>query len=235
MKLYSCYTRSHKRLYKAYFLKSLPPAVENESYYLDVRGRGDFLSAGFLEALRRKTRLIIESVEANRGSIIVWSDIDIFFVRDFTASVMKVFDEDRELDVAFQREFRNKDEVNCGFVAMLCNDRVKAVYEQVSASMAVHRKWNEQKIINDLISTDVDLGWTHLPMSFYARTHGWPPPDNIVLYHANATFGSDGVGQKERQFKEFGDYLGVAVARPRRRPKAIVRAARRRLADAFLK
>lgn len=65
--------------------------------------------------MRTKIRLIIESVEENRGSVIVWSDVDIVFVRDFTSSVQRVFDQNREIDIAFQKEFRVGDAVSCGF------------------------------------------------------------------------------------------------------------------------
>ncbi|MFZ4682990.1 MAG: hypothetical protein ACOYMS_10840, partial [Terrimicrobiaceae bacterium] len=41
------------------------------------------------------------------------------------------------------------------------------------------------------------------PWSFYARTHGWPPPSETHLYHANYTKGTDAVGQKIAQFEEF--------------------------------
>ena len=46
------------------------------------------------------------------------------------------------------------------------------------------------------------ISWTYLPWSFYARTHGWPPPRHLSLYHANATPGKNGVDQKMRQFRE---------------------------------
>jgi hypothetical protein len=46
------------------------------------------------------------------------------------------------------------------------------------------------------------ISWGYLPRSFYARTHGWPPPRHLAIYHANYTKGRDGVGQKLAQFRE---------------------------------
>ena len=46
------------------------------------------------------------------------------------------------------------------------------------------------------------IPWSYLPRSFYARTHGWPPPRHLAIYHANYTKGRDGVGQKLAQLRE---------------------------------
>ncbi len=46
------------------------------------------------------------------------------------------------------------------------------------------------------------IPWGYLPRSFYARTHGWPPPRHLAIYHANYTKGRDGVGQKLAQLRE---------------------------------
>jgi hypothetical protein len=46
------------------------------------------------------------------------------------------------------------------------------------------------------------MTWGYLPCSHYARTHGWPPPRKLSLYHANYTKGPDGIGQKMQQFQE---------------------------------
>jgi hypothetical protein len=60
--------------------------------------------------------------------------------------------------------------------------------------------------INRLLFTDSEavsgLTWGYLPLSYYARTHGWPPPRKLALYHANYTLGPDGIGQKFAQFRE---------------------------------
>ena len=155
---------------------------------------------------------------------------NIIFVRDFTAAVERMFDEDPQIDIAFQKERIEGGEVNTGFIALRCNERVKAFFKKVSRLMADHRDWNEQKVINDLILNDDQwrndrLGWAYLPLSFYARTHGWPPLIDAVLYHANCTIGADGVGQKVRQFRKFAIHV--------RRPDIIVRTLLARAGDAW--
>lgn len=119
MKIYSCYTPSHKELFDGYFYKSLPSGLESCAHFVDVEGPGDFKSVGFLEAIKKKLCLIIESVEANPGSVIIWSDVDIVFLRDPTSSIEEIFDDDRDLDIAFQREGKiGKDEYRFHCYAM---------------------------------------------------------------------------------------------------------------------
>lgn len=202
MKIYSCYTPSHKELFDNYFVGSLPSTLDSIPYFLDIQGRGDFLSVDFLEAIRRKMRLVIDSVEENLGSVIIWSDVDIVFMRDPTPSIQDIFANDQAVEIAFQREGKKTKDVNAGFIAMRCTERVKAFYEQVIDQMVANPHWNEQAAINHLLSGDCPVTWDYLPGTFYARSHGWPPPRNLVLYHANATRGADGVGQKKSQFRE---------------------------------
>ena len=52
-----------------------------------------------------------------------------------------------------------------------------------------------------MLKEGVAFAWGHLPVDFVARTHGWPPPRRMSIYHANYTLGPNGVAQKIRQFK----------------------------------
>lgn len=202
MKIYSCYTSSHEELFDDYFHNSLPSSLESCAHFVDVDGPGNFQDVGFLETIKEKLHLIIESIEANPGSVIIWSDVDIAFLRDPTSSIEEMFDDDRDLDIAFQREGKIGKDVNTGFIVMRCSDRVKAFYEEVVDVMAANPHWNEQAATNHLLSGDCQANWAYLPMTFCARSHGWPPPQDRVLYHANVTSGADGVGQKKAQLRD---------------------------------
>src|SRR5262249_16377653 len=76
-------------------------------------------------------------------------------------------------------------------------------FEKVRDGLQASPGTNEQYIINLLLEDSaLDLSWTYLPFSYYARTHGWPPPRQLSLYHANATPGKGGVTTKIQHFKE---------------------------------
>ena len=78
----------------------------------------------------------------------------------------------------------------------------KYLFAANSGSFPAARQ-NEACDENLLLRDGDALRWDYLPWSFYARTHGWPPPRETHLYHANYTKGRDAVGQKIAQFEEF--------------------------------
>lgn len=203
MKIYTCHTPSHEILYRGHFLPTLPAELVNVSYPLEPMGASDFGSPGFLQSIGAKMRLVIESIEANRGDAILWSDVDIVFRRSPLAFLHELLETSPEVDIWFQSEARDPScDVNAGFVLMRCNDSVKALYEAATAMMNASGQSNDQEALNHLLRSDASLNWGYLPGSFFARSHGWPPRRDIFLYHANCTVGDDGVGQKIRQFRE---------------------------------
>ena len=214
MNVYCCYTPAHELLLRDYFLPSLPNDVRLHARRLDIGGNGDFLSAEFLHCINRKLELIEESLRQNDGSIIVWTDIDIVFFESFKDRVIDVLEEN-SLDIAFQVEGYGQwaDEVNTGFFVCRCNDKVRRFFERVRKAMAQQPDRNEQPIVNDLLQVEWELKWGFLPYAFSARSHGFPPPPDAVMYHANCTPGKDGVGQKLAQFSELCGGRGVAKRR----------------------
>jgi len=199
MKLYCCFTDAHEVLFREYLAPTLPSGFELISKRVDVLGSGDYLSQEFLECIMRKMVLVIESIRENAGKIIIWSDIDILL---FDISPAKLEELIGSLDIVFQREGKHIGEVNTGFWLCRCSERVIRFFERVVDGLRKNPDANEQFIINQMLeSKDADIDWGHLPPDFYARTHGWPPPTELAIYHANATPGKDGVGQKIRQFR----------------------------------
>jgi glycosyltransferase involved in cell wall biosynthesis len=147
--------------------------------------------------------LIRESLDQFQNSLIVWADIDIIFFKSF-AHELKEFMDRGGYDIAFQKEGFGKwdGEVNTGFIAMRCNDRVRSFYDKVRDELVQNPEKNEQPVVNDLLNSESNLKWTMLPLEYTARSHGWPPQDNMILYHANVTVGKGGVGMKMGQFQE---------------------------------
>jgi len=204
MKVFCCYTRAHEVLLHEHFLPTLPNDVQLHAIPLsDIHGKGDFLSSEFLDCIKRKMELIEDSLMRNNGSIIVWTDIDIIFYRSFAEDVV-AFMEQNQLDMAFQKEGYGKwdAEVNTGFIAMRCNDRVRAFYKRVRETLRANPEKNEQPVVNEILADDPGIAWKMLPVHYTACSHGWPPQPDMTLYHANVTAGKDGVGQKIRQFTE---------------------------------
>lgn len=200
MKIFCCYTPAHEVLFRDYFCPSLPAGVDLVSTGLTISGNGDYLSPEFLQCIRRKVDLIRESIDRHAGEIIVWSDVDIIFLADVLQPIKRLADGSEE--VWFQRESPRLGDVNTGFIVIRCGPQASGFFQRVAGALEERPDWNEQRVVNDLISNGDPVKWAYLPPSFYARTNGWPPPSDAVLYHANYTKGPNGVGQKLAQFQE---------------------------------
>ena len=200
MKIFCCYTQAHKTLLEKYFLRSLPTGFSVTSTELDIAGPGDFLSPEFLQCISRKVDLILESIKENPDQIIIWSDIDIQF---FDLRPEMLVTQLGQHDIAFQREGARVRDVNTGFMVCRCNRASAAFFRKVRDGLQRIPTANEQLIVNLLLGQEhCDVLWTYLSPRFYARSHGWPPPHDIVLYHANNTPGRNGVRRKIDQFNE---------------------------------
>ena len=208
MRIYSCHSPSHERLYREHFLPSLPATLENRNNAVESPGSGDYLSPGFMGALAAKLRLMIDSLAANDGQAILWSDVDIIFGGDPLPALSRLL-ADPETDIWFQKEHEGGGQtVNAGLVLMRCKEAVAAFYREVLAVMADHPGWHDQDAINHLLGHGAALRWAFLPPSFAARSQGWPPPSGFIAFHANCTAGPDGVARKMAMLR--------AVARLRR-------------------
>jgi hypothetical protein len=201
MKIFCCYTPAHAVLLEEHFKPSLPADFDLVAYPIAASGPGDFLSPEFLECIRKKIDLVIGSLKENSGEIILWSDIDIVFLRTSAEELRKEFQKAGKL-ILFQRETPASLEVNTGFMLCLASDETIRFFETLRSRLLAASHRNEQGIANDLLSEGYSIPWGHLPDDYYARTHGWPPPSSIRIYHANYTLGTDGIGQKIRQFRQ---------------------------------
>ena len=204
MKLFCCFTPAHEILFRNYFLPSLPSVFSLQVERIEVAGPGDYLSPEFLQCINQKIQLVLESLAINQGEVIVWSDIDIQF---FDLSEKDLLAHLGDHDIAFQRESKIGPAVNTGFFVCRSNHRVSAFFQEVEEGLRLNPSANEQFVVNELLRADSDdLSYTYLPFTYYARTQGWPPPMNLVLYHANFTVGAEGIAQKLQQFREL-DFL----------------------------
>lgn len=211
IQLYCCYTEAHKVLFDDYFVPSLPNNIIVRAHRLDLDGSGDFLSTEFLDTIKRKVRLIRESLERHRGEVIIWSDIDIIFFKSVESEVRELLDA-KNLDAVFQAEGFHTSDVNSGFFAIRCNQRAIDFFNAVLARMQAEPEKNEQPIVNDLLQEKAGaLNWGKLPFSYAARSQDWPPVEQqIALYHANCTAGKDGVRKKCNQFTDLKEHFPYA-------------------------
>jgi hypothetical protein len=205
MKLFCCHTPNHDVLFREHFLPSVPDGFTVVPHLLEIEGNGDFMSAGFLRCVQYKVQLVLESIRRNPGETLVWSDVDI--------RLLRVTPRDLEFhlgehDFACQREWKKGDEVNVGFFVCRASERTERFFSRVIEGLELEPEKHEQYMINRLLrEPDSGISATQLPLSYYARSHGFPPPPGLAIYHANCTEGPDGIARKIAQFRELETFL----------------------------
>lgn len=205
MKIFTCITPAFEKLFNDHFVPSLTPNLELINHTINLQGQGDYLSEEWLECINHKVHLILRSIQANPGEIIIWSDVDIIFFADPEPEIQKIF-QDPRISIAMQHESKHNPYINGGFLVIRSNKESEAFYQKLLELLPkFFPEEHEQDVMNKMLHSPeykFDIGWAHLPWSFSARSHGWPPPRNLTMYHANYTSGKDGLGQKLKQFKE---------------------------------
>ena len=202
MKICCCYTPSHDSLHRDDFLPTIPPGFTVQSEVIEMFGEGHYESPQFVPCVVKKVDLILQSLRENAGNVIIWSDVDIQFYR---LSPDRALAELGERDIAFQAANASSSAINSGFFICRCNARVIAFFEEVKRRLQTEFAGEiEERVINKLLPSlnDRELSWCRLPRRFYARSNSWPPPRDLVLYHANATPGANGVEIKHRRLRE---------------------------------
>ncbi len=234
MKVFCCYTPAHEVLLEKVFRPSLPEVFSLTAHRLEIEGSGDYSSPEFIRCILRKVELVAESIRHHPGEAIVWSDVDIRFFK-ITPAELELCLGDH--DIALQREyFACDEEANVGFFVCRTSERLARFFDRVGEGLRHEPEKLEQYFINKLLREPAPEGisWTCLPNHYYARSHGWPPPRPLALYHANCTSGSGGVSRKIQQFRELDTFLRI---RPlfilagylRRRARSVSHSVRKRL------
>lgn len=206
VKIYCCHTPAHKILFENIFKPSLPAGFQLVTHEVRLSGAGDFLSPEFLACIRRKVDLILESLEKNRGELLVWSDVDIEFYGDCVSDLAGLIGSSGHA-ILFQRETRDLPDINCGFFVCRAGTEVEDFFRAVVSGLEDAPDLNEQAVINRLLAAGHLKGrWGYLPFRYYARTAGWPPGRDLLLYHANETGGKDALKRKMDQFRRYQKY-----------------------------
>ena len=202
MKIFCCHTPSHNRLYYDDFLTTIPVGFTVCSEVIEMFGEGHYNSQQFVPCVIKKVDLILQSLRENADNVIIWSDVDIQFYR-LTPDIAMAELGDR--DIVFQAAGVPANEINSGFFICRCNARVIKFFEEVKHRLQYESAGEiEERVINKLLPTllERELSWCQLPRYFYARSNYWPPPRDLVLYHANQTPGANGLDLKHRQLRE---------------------------------
>jgi hypothetical protein len=187
--LITLYSQAHNVLYQRFFRASFPHPAWIVPQRLDLGGNAEYLSSEWQQAMTEKPAMIARHLRGSpEGFAVVYSDSDIQFLPAFSADgLVKIFDNAGK-EILFQKESSRPEsrELNGGFCMMRASPRLAEFFEQVAAELETAGVRNDQPVINELLPRS-GIAWGTFPLTFYARSHGFPPPRDAWIHHANLT------------------------------------------------
>jgi len=175
--IYTICTPSYKGMLNDYFLPRIPKSFSHTTVaYLnnDDAIPGYTTSPDFKKISFKKMRLIHHWIKSNIGDVIIFSDIDIVFFRDFKEDILTRI---TEYDMLIHGiEVCN---YNAGFMVFKCTDKVLKFWEFMMENYNENNNTyeNDQVALNNLISK-------------FDITHGCLPKQ----YHLNQIWCNPAIG-----------------------------------------
>jgi hypothetical protein len=199
MKIYTCYTPTHAKMFEQHFLTTLPKEFRKANLVakkLAQRSKsGAFASDGFARTCLDKVAVIVQACKTERRPF-VFSDVDVRFYQRCGADLLKQLG---DLDMAFQWDGPTGG-LCTGFFVVKPSPAVTAFWEAVHAHMKRFRMM-DQDAVNQMLKQDgiggkLKVGqlprryWT-FGQNDYHWVPGMPvaPPDDLAVHHGNWTKG----------------------------------------------
>ena len=201
IRLIAFFTESHRGLaerFKDSFLDQDVP-LELIPFPTIGGGNGNFQSESWRNTVIGKQRIVAEWIREHPGSILVSADVDIQFFRPIRPVIESVMGSGK-VDIAFQAEHAGPNSsYNAGFIAMRCNPQVLAVFEALCAFDLHSYVLPEQDWFNRHLK-EFNVVTALLPQTIWAWSQGLDHlSGDVVLHHANCTFGNSTVKTKFEQ------------------------------------
>ena len=201
MKLYTCYSDSHKEIYEDYFLKSFNDCGLNKSFDLDVTyieqyGSGKYATAGFNAACVDKVKIMERAAQENIGKHFIFSDCDVQFFGDFKKDILGYTN--NPLDIIAQSDCGT---ICAGFFIAKGSEKLKTFFDFIRNETPKHENaMDDQGAINNYL---YKISHALLPSDKYFNissvSDGWlweegkaySFPKNMLIHHANFVVGVD--------------------------------------------
>lgn len=123
-------------------------------------------TGGGLHGWVTKFDFIISILEKNPGEYVLYSDIDIVFLKPCKDSLLELL---KDNDIVFQREYEESG-VNVGFIAMKSNEACLHFWKKAKEALLATGEW-EQLLINKILNMpETDIRWSRLPSNYLNST-----------------------------------------------------------------
>lgn len=221
IKLFAVYNKDQEKL-KDIFIRSIKDDWEVNIVKVNMLP-GELRSLEFNSIERKKQEMVVEQIKENYGELLIVSDVDIQFFNKCTPIILKSLG---DKDILFQAarvhpaEWKSGDEVNIGFMVMVCNEKNLKLIEAT-----IKRDWSQynntgQATVNALLKEKaiIDLKYGVLPEQFWLpKWYKIDPPRDIVMHHAIQT-GEKGCNDKNlrielkiAQMKKIKKYVVINI------------------------
>ena len=183
MRMYSCYSRSHKVLVDNFFLPSIPDDVQLIlKEHPQICETACFYQKNWMEAVRGKIPFLVYAIQENLGNVFVFSDCDVQFFGPILNEISK---EMEGFDLAFQNE---NGSCCTGFFACRGSQEVHDFFRKVYEEIPLYG--GDQKTVNELLPQYPHLKIKKLSSRFWTHAgKDYEAPKDILVHHANCTTG----------------------------------------------
>jgi hypothetical protein len=197
--IYYIVTNSLKELEENYFLKTLKEKCPNFTpkgilYKPKKENIGNFRDEDYLDTLIFRSETVIDLVKNNTNKIIIISDVDIIFLKDFYDFVIENI---KDKDILHMRDgYFERNVINGGFTVIKCNDKTKSFYETIlnKTKNSKNKFYLDQDAILDYYYKDknpLQISWDYLPADMFPVRYDFQKmknhKNNLVLFHATLT------------------------------------------------
>lgn len=200
MKIYTCYTPSHKEMFDEYFMGS-PSISEYEiiaEEFPQECATGAYLSDGWMNTMNRKLDLIIRAIDENMGEVFIHSDCDVQFLRPSKEYIESFFYK-TDLDIILQSDIYM---LCAGFFACKASNKTRLLFSLIKHNILMFE--HDQLALNYFLKgwkehiTDINMNYRmfdsriwNVGHTLYNRWEGqdFEVPQNILVHHANWTVG----------------------------------------------
>jgi hypothetical protein len=191
MRLYTCFTETHRRLLYDHFL----PSLVRDEYLVTVKQfrqqskSGNYMTAGYPETTRDKISMVIDAIDVAQkegDEYFVLADCDVQFFGRTKELLLEAIE---DYDIAAQTNVRCNTPCT-GFFICRASDKMRRFFEAVLPR--IDAKYHDQHIVIDMQAL---IRVKLLGKQFWSNCRRWRPgqplnvPDDIVMHHANFTMG----------------------------------------------
>ena len=200
MKVYTLLTQTHKFIFETYFLPSYKAINKNKQFELyvgqskQIGETGEYGEAGFKETMINKVKMLIDVIEKNKNSFILYCDADIQFFKGFETDILKY--NNTSVDLYIQNDsgprFADSPILCAGFMIINCTTKTLAFFKKILS--IIHHFEHDQYALNCIRN---EINWVLLPsekyytISYNTNNNVWQGehyeniPSGILMHHAN--------------------------------------------------